>query len=862
MAFVSTRRSTSETDFLGLDLSRTSMGNVVSDPIPVGKGAGALNKAAKENLEAITEFVNDDLAGKQWHLGFLGDLATLWQDYTGKGVLFGVYDSGVDTRLSAFDGAYSAKHEVEIDGVKYDGSYRAAAGPHGTSVAGLISARADGNETVGVSFESKFASANIFDPASGIYVNASDPTLFFRAVAASNQYDVSSNSWGSSEFSHIEGDNRLVEGSFASNYVAAVTFAAETGRNGLGTITTKAAGNSGLNVVGELTRGIDGEGDSASTDRHILAVAAFREVDGSASGYSTRGAHLLIASPSDDYQELGGTGIWTTDVQGSAGYGPGDYTDSFGGTSAATPIVSGALGLVLEANHDLGWRDVKNILAASALMPVKFESGPTSVRFLTTNFSLNEDRFHLTGGGESQSINGGGYHYSTDYGYGAINAFGATRMAEVWNLFGAPQTTENERSFTVSADFNEKIVDAGQSGGDLITQATTVTIDVTDDLDLEHIDLKLSYVSANGQQAVTDGFLFEITSPDGTTYQTSTLAAEGNYGKGGTLITEVLGFAGFRGESSAGTWTISITDVVPNDGATLKNLTMDVYGTRPSANDVYHYTDEFAIMAAIDGEGGRGSLGDTGGTDWLDFAAVTTDVRASLNPGGTVFFGEDRAFSITDSTVIENAVGGDGADRLKGNVAGNHLLGMRGDDGLHGRLGDDFMVGGQGDDRLTGGAGQDVFYFDLTQANGADIVRDFRHVDLIAFTDDLGETIRFDADGVFDFDGAGSLTLDGRAGAVLNQVADVDGVFYYALKTDTELVNAIALGGGPLSSVPVGSANTNAAPLVDASAFVPEHAGGAHAAFGLAGAAALGSLAAAGIGHAGLGFDPHLAVLA
>ena len=43
-----------------------------------------------------------------------------------------------------------------------------------------------------------------------------------------------------------------------------------------------------------------------------------------------------------------------------------NYTASLEGTSFATPIVSGAIALILEANPDLNWRQVKYILAATA----------------------------------------------------------------------------------------------------------------------------------------------------------------------------------------------------------------------------------------------------------------------------------------------------------------------------------------------------------------------------------------------------------------------------------------------------------------------------------------------------------------
>ena len=46
----------------------------------------------------------------------------------------------------------------------------------------------------------------------------------------------------------------------------------------------------------------------------------------------------------------------------------GNYTNSMNGTSSATPVTSGSIALILEANPKLTWRDVKYILAKTATM--------------------------------------------------------------------------------------------------------------------------------------------------------------------------------------------------------------------------------------------------------------------------------------------------------------------------------------------------------------------------------------------------------------------------------------------------------------------------------------------------------------
>lgn len=100
----------------------------------------------------------------------------------------------------------------------------------------------------------------------------------------------------------------------------------------------------------------------------------------------------------------------TTDRIGSYGYDVTDYTSRFNGTSAATPIVSGVVALMLEANPNLGYRDVQEILALSA-RPIDAASPDW-----TTN--------------RANTWNGGGFRVSHDYGFGLVDATAAVRLAE------------------------------------------------------------------------------------------------------------------------------------------------------------------------------------------------------------------------------------------------------------------------------------------------------------------------------------------------------------------------------------------------------------------------------------------------
>ena len=73
--------------------------------------------------------------------------------------------------------------------------------PHGTSVAGLISAENNGSDTVGVAFGADVTGINIFNPSGSIYINSANATVlnnFFNVVRQGTNFDVINNNWSSS----------------------------------------------------------------------------------------------------------------------------------------------------------------------------------------------------------------------------------------------------------------------------------------------------------------------------------------------------------------------------------------------------------------------------------------------------------------------------------------------------------------------------------------------------------------------------------------------------------------------------------------------------------------------------------------
>ena len=164
------------------------------------------------------------------------------------------------------------------------------------------------------------------------------------------------------------------------------------------------------------------------------------------------------------------------------------------------------------------------------------------------------------------------------------------------------------------------------------------------------------------------------------------------------------------------------------------------------------------------------TLWDYGGNDTISVYGEGDAVHINLTPGSWSNIGPDIRYDgggevvavetgtlfIMPDTVIENAIGGDGADTLTGNEADNMLHGGDGDDTILGAAGSDTLIGGGGVDMLSGGDGTDLFRMSssefVTQSNDgssgeivkvADIITDFEDgVDLIGFAE--GETVSFE----------------------------------------------------------------------------------------------------------------------
>jgi Ca2+-binding RTX toxin-like protein len=647
---------------------------------PSGLG-GALPEP--EGLPVSDDFVPPDvLYTSQWHFGMIGrygyqtsadtrGIDRVWDEFTGLGVAVGIWDDGVESTHPDLAANYDATKHVTVLGSVNNGQPVGTA-PHGTAVAGLIAGVDNGTGVVGVAFDAKITGVTIFGGADDIN---SQWSRYLLTLDGLKNFDVTNHSYGiGNPFFQLEED------------VAKFESSALLGRGGLGTINVKSAGNSNT----------DTNGNALDATRFTVTVAAIGNNDtGNAASYSSYGAHILVSAPA---------GSVTTDRTGAAGYnglpGQEDYTNGFGGTSAAGPITAGVVALMLEANAGLGWRDAQNILAYAATGTGSLYSG------VTTN-----ENFAWKWNG-ADNWNGGSLHYSEDYGYGMVNAFNAVRMAEAWSLFyPTAATSANEAVATTGT------LAVNQPIADLATLSYSFT--VAQNVSLEHVALTVSLTHTWFKD-----LRMRLVAPDGTVmtiYNGSTGSSSTSDG----TFTYTFGVDGFRGVASAGDWTLQVQDVEAPDSGTLYSVNFTGYGSTVSNNDVYHYTDEVLTVLAQSGQDGRMTLADTdGGTDWIDAAAMYRDLVLDLNAGETSTLAGTSFLAIAGGTAIENALAGDGNDDIIGNASFNALYGMRGEDSIEGGGGADTLVGGMGNDTLTGGSEADRFEF-AASGNGVDRITDW-----------------------------------------------------------------------------------------------------------------------------------------
>ena len=364
-----------------------------------------------------TEF-DDPLYGCQWHLsntekneGAPGEdinVEEAWAaGHLGEGITVAVVDNGVDSHHEDL----RANVRIKLNHY-YDGGFQGHW--HGTAVAGIIAALANGSGGRGVAPEATIYSYDLTETQNYNAANRADAMARNADITA-----VSNNSWGDFAQGSV---NRA-----GSRWEAAVADGVTTGYGGKGVFYVFAAGNGHL------------DGDLASLDEFMTfyAVTAVCAVDnlGLRASYSETGDNLWVCAPAAEV---------TTDTDNR-------YRSTLGGTSATAPIVSGVAALVRGANPELTWRDVKLILAASARKNDATNSGweTGALRYGSTT-----ER----------------YTFNREYGFGVVDAKAAVDLAESWTNL-PPMKSDSAESGALSLAVPDRV-----AGADPATVASELTL--------------------------------------------------------------------------------------------------------------------------------------------------------------------------------------------------------------------------------------------------------------------------------------------------------------------------------------------------------------------------------------------------
>ncbi|MCX2892719.1 S8 family serine peptidase [Stenotrophomonas lactitubi] len=530
----------------------------------------------------------DPLAGRQWHLlntgqAVLGDtLPVAGNDLNvdglfrngirGQGVTIAIVDDGLQIAhpdLAANVAAIAGKNFS--NGSNNPSPSDPNRDNHGTMVGGIAGAvGANGVGVRGVAPAATLKGFNVLaSDAGGNQLSNIEYSWWDGAESADVQ--VFNNSWGAGP------SNPNLPFAFSQNDVASNEQALSGTRGGRGGIYVKAAGNNFDNAAinqfqdvctadtrNRRTGCVPAGRDPRNNLFNVITVAAVR-ADGVRSSYSSTGSALWVSG-------FGGENGWqrqyvpnqlavrydpailTTDVTGCAQgsntnaqrYNALDsnlsaldstcnYTGRMNGTSAATPMVSGVAALVLEANPNLSYRDVKYILATTATRNHPNQPAVT----------LADGRTLVPG----WTVNAANRAYSNWYGFGVVNAARAVQVAENFQSLG-PLVDTGWRTTTRTVAI-----------GNTTNAAARLTFQVANGArNIESVQLGFRVNHSNTRQ-----LQFVLVSPSGTRSVVQPAFTAIGSGTGGVQRNftnwDLLSSNAFLDENATGTWTLEVTDM-------------------------------------------------------------------------------------------------------------------------------------------------------------------------------------------------------------------------------------------------------------------------------------------------------------
>lgn len=560
----------------------------------------------------------DPLASQAWHLENSGQTSfssgtgvpgedisltgAIAAGFTGAGIRIAVSDSGTDIDHNDLTGTQLVGEHRNY-GISDSAQWRTTLpyvignDAHGTAVAGLIAAEANnGIGSRGVAPDAKYAAFRYI----GDYTFDAASYLARTIDQADGDFDIFNYSYGYGQCYFVDTDALEIE---------AFEYGVNSLRDGKGTLYVQSAGNSYMDYVGDCLgdgsllefAGNTNSSDDLSIPEKIIVGAV--NADGVKSSYSTPGSGIWVSAPGGEYGSSSPAMV-TTDItgcgngysrltyalnefnRGSALNTQCDYTSLMNGTSSAAPVTTGVIALMLQAQPNLTWRDVKHILALTAD---------------EVDYSLVEELDHPWGEDLASHVydmkwiqNAAGIDYSNWYGFGRINALSAVLMATAYDFpLGAYEKTSNPRTdaWYYSSGVIATAIPDNSATGTAINATTQIS--VKHNFFIESVQLKVNITHARPQDLA-----ISLISPSGT--ESKMMLVNSGLVDLAFPVDKLLMTNAFYGEDSygAGSWTIRVIDGKSGTSGTLTKWSIRINGHRITGDGSYPNAPTALVAAA------------------------------------------------------------------------------------------------------------------------------------------------------------------------------------------------------------------------------------------------------------------------
>ena len=566
-------------------LHNPELSEVYTDTVTIRLNDGKVNN----DINVLINYKSDPYYQHQWHLNnraqnnFATNVGNNAADlnvdtsiaagYDGDGITIAIIDSGTEIA-----------HEDLVDNILENQSYDFGTGDtdptplyhtvshaHGTAVAGIAVARGWNDKGGrGVAPKAKLVAYNLL---------GGETLLEYQTTT--NIIDALGNSAGGANTSVVDvfnmsfgsmGGSAFDTSGIPSSIENAFINGTQVLRGELGAIYVKSSGNgwydnpngfcySGgvaltLTAFNEKFSCTIASFDVTNTEPYLISTASLNAKD-ERSSYSTPGTSVWISGYGGEFGDTD-PALLSTDLQGcDKGYASTtitndtncNYTHRANGTSAAAPTISGAVALILEANPNLTWRDVKHILASTA----------TQIDSTFAKNYLGVDIYKWT-------TNAAGFKHHPSYGFGKVDIASAINAALAYNLgsLGSMASTSgSQNSLNLSIDSYAR------------TTMSAAKIAITAPSGKSKIDfVKLSVGFTHPDP---EHVMIELVSPDGTTITVLPPFTLKTTDPSGSSFD--IGINSFYKENIAGDWTIIMSDLTDDSvGGTLNNWGLKIYG--------------------------------------------------------------------------------------------------------------------------------------------------------------------------------------------------------------------------------------------------------------------------------------------